>query len=114
MTKIYIKIHVSIDKLHKYISKYIDPCTKCGWSCHGNVYKINVSVNNVAYAISKCLMMHPMTTILSYVAGGWSKCSLFAIVGGSDASYINKKGKPKVRVLNLYDSLYLTLNYSNA
>ena len=65
ITQIYIKVHVSIDKLHKYISKYIDPYTKCGWSCHQNVYNINVSVYNVAYAISKCLMMHPTTTILS-------------------------------------------------
>ena len=64
-TQIYIKDHVSIDKVLKYISKYIDPYTKCGWSCHQNVYNINVSVYNVAYAISKCLMMHPMKTILS-------------------------------------------------
>ena len=78
------------------------------------MYNINVSVYNVAYAISKCLMMHPTTTILSYGAGGWSKCNLFAALGGLDASYIDKKGKPKVRLLNLYDSLYLTLNYSNA
>ena len=113
-TKIYIKYHVSIDKVLKYISKYIDPYTKCGWSCHQNVYNINVSVYNVAYAISKYLMMHPTTTILSYVVARWSKCSLFASLGGSDASYINKKGKPKVRLLNLYDSMYLTLNYSNA
>ena len=33
-TQIYIKDHVSIDKVLKYISKYIDPYTKCGWSCH--------------------------------------------------------------------------------
>ena len=25
ITQTYIKVHVSIDKLHKYISKYIDP-----------------------------------------------------------------------------------------
>ena len=62
---IYIKDHVSIEKVHKYISKYIDPYTKCGWSCHQNVYNINVSIYNVAYAISKCLMMHPTITILS-------------------------------------------------
>ena len=112
--QIYIKVHLSIDKLHKYISKQIDPYTKCGWSCHWNVYNINVSVNNVAYAISKCLMTHPLTTILSYATGGWLKCSLFTAIGGSDASYINKKGKPKFRLLNLYDSMYLTLSYSNA
>ena len=78
------------------------------------MYNINVIVYNLAYYISKCLMMHPTKTILSYGGGGWSKCSLFAALGGSDASYINKNGKPKVRLLNLYDSLYLTLNYSNA
>ena len=50
-------------------------------------------------------MTHHMTTILSYVAGGSSKCNLFAKLGGLDASYINKKGKPKVRLLNLYDSM---------
>ena len=78
------------------------------------MYNINVSIYNVSYAISKCIMTHPITTILSYVVGGWSKCNIFAALGGSDASYINKKGKPKVRLLNLYDSMYLTLNYSNA
>ena len=59
-------------------------------------------------------MTHPMITILSYVVGGSSKCSLFAKLGGSDAYYINIKGKPKFRLLNLYVSMYLTLNYSNA
>ena len=59
-------------------------------------------------------MMNPMKTILSYATGGWSKCSLFVALGGSDASYINKKGKPKVGLVKLYDSLYLKLNYSNA
>ena len=29
-TQIYIKEHVAIDKVLKYISKYIDPYTKCG------------------------------------------------------------------------------------
>ena len=68
----------------------------------------------MTYAISKCLMMHPKTTILSYVVGGSSRCSLFIELGESDASYINEKEKPlKVRLLNLYDSMYLTLNYSN-
>ena len=65
ITQMYIKDHVSIDKLLKYISKYIDPYTKCGSSCHQNMYNINVSVYNVAYAISKCPMMHPTITILS-------------------------------------------------
>ena len=101
--EIYIKDHVSIDKVLKYISKYIDPYTKCGWSCHQNVYNINVSIYNVAYAISKCLMIHPMTTILSYAIGGSPKCSLFAKLGGSDASYINKKWKPKVRLMILHN-----------